>query len=70
MHPDDQDLFRNTFSIENQLQKQQDGEKCIRIITRQLGDDGIYRRVETINYFVSNPASNDVLVITLCENLD
>lgn len=70
MHPEDQDLFRNTFSIENQMQKYHAGEKYIRIITRQLGDDGVYRRVETINYFVSNPATNDVLVITLCENLD
>ncbi len=70
MHPEDRDLFRNTFAIENQIQKYNAGEKCIRITTRQLGDDGIYRRVETINYFVSNPASTDVLVITLCENLD
>ncbi len=70
MHPEDQEIFRDTFSIENQIQRYNAGEKCIRIITRQLGDDGIYRRVETINYFVSNPASNDVLVITLCENLD
>ena len=70
MHPDDRDLFRTTFSIENQMQKYHAGEKRIQIITRQLGDDGIYRRVETINYFVNNPASNDVLVITLCENLD
>jgi len=70
MHPDDRDIFLNTFSIENQIKKYEAGEKCIRIITRQMGDDGIYRRVETINYFVSNPATNDVLVITLCENLD
>lgn len=70
MHPDDQAVFLHTFSIENQMNKYHAGEKCIRIITRQMGDDGIYRRVETINYFVNNPASNDVIVITLCENLD
>ncbi len=70
MHPEDQDLFRNTFTIENQIQKYNAGEKSIHITTRQLGDDGVYRRVKTINYFVSNPSSKDVLVITLCENLD
>lgn len=70
MHPEDQELFIRTFSIENQMQKYLEGEKCIRIITRQIGDDGIYRRVETSNYFVTTPASDDILVITLCENLD
>lgn len=70
MHPEDQETFLTTFSIANQLEKYQAGEKCIQLITRQLGDDGIYRRVETLNYFVKNPASNDVLVITLCDNLE
>ena len=46
------------------------GEKCITLITRQLGDDGVYRKVETLNYFVKNPASNDVIVITLCDNIE
>lgn len=70
MHPDDQEVFRTTFSIENQMQKYNAGEKCIQLVTRQLGDDGVYRRVETLNYFVKNPASKDVLVITLCDNLE
>ena len=70
MHPDDQEAFRTTFSIENQMQKYEAGEKCIQLVTRQMGDDGIYRKVETLNYFVKNPASKDVLVITLCDNLE
>lgn len=70
MHPEDQEIFRTTFSIENQMQKYNAGDKCIQLITRQLGDDGIYRRVETLNYFVKNPASKDILVITLCDNLE
>ena len=40
------------------------------LITRQIGDDGIYRKVETSNYFVKNPASEDILVISLCNNLE
>lgn len=70
MHPDDQELFRTTFSIDTQIEKYNAGEKSIQLVTRQLGDDGIYRRTETLNYFVKNPASNDILVITLCDNLE
>jgi len=70
MHPEDRDIFRTTFSIDNQLRKYAAGEKCITLVTRQLGDDGVYRKVETINYFVKNPASKDVLVITLCDNIE
>lgn len=46
------------------------GEKMVSIITRQIGDDGQYRRVETTDYFVKNPSVDDVLVVTLCQNLD
>lgn len=70
MHPEDQDLFRNTFTIENLMNAYNNGEKSVSVITRQMGDDGIYRRVETTDYFVKNPSVDDVLVIALCQNLD
>lgn len=70
MHPEDQEAFRTTFSISNQMAAYQRGEKSVRLITRQMGDDGIYRRVETMNFFVKNPSVDDVLVISLCDNLD
>lgn len=70
MHPEDQDLFRNTFSISNLLSAYERGEKSVSVVTRQIGDDGIYRRVETTDYFVKNPSVDDVLVIALCHNLD
>lgn len=35
-----------------------------------LGDDGVYRKVETVDYFVKSESSNDVITITLCENRD
>ena len=38
------------------------------MITRQIGDDGVYRQVETSNYFVKCPATDDVLIISLCNN--
>lgn len=70
MHPEDQDLFRNTFSISNLMSAYERGEKSVSIVTRQIGDDGIYRRVETTDYFVKHPSVDDVLVIALCQNLE
>lgn len=70
MHPEDSEAFLTTFSIENQLSAYRAGERFVRLVTRQMGDDGKYRRVETTNYFVKNPSVQDVLVISLCHNLE
>lgn len=70
MHPEDQECWGNTFRRENQLKLYREGAREIHLITRQIGDDGIYRKVETSNYFVKSPASEDVLVISLCNNID
>ena len=70
MHPEDRELFRNTFSIPNLMAAHDRGEQCVSVITRQLGDDGVYRKVESTDYFVKNPSVDDVLVIVLCHNLD
>ncbi len=69
MHPDDQQIFAQTFNRKNLLKAYANGESKIRLITRQLGDDGQYRPVETTDYFIKTSSSDDVLVITLCENL-
>ncbi len=69
MHPDDRDIFTHTFNRINLLELHKKGERMIRLTTRQLGDDGIYRRVETVDCFVNSRYSNDVIAITLCENL-
>jgi EAL domain-containing protein (putative c-di-GMP-specific phosphodiesterase class I) len=70
MHPEDQELFATTFSRENLLKAYTDGKKVVKTITRQIGDDGIYRRVETMDFFVKSPAVDDILVISLCDNLE
>ena len=69
MHPDDKAIFAQTFDRQNLLKAHGEGKTVVGLITRQLGDDGIYRRVETMDYFVKSPSSEDVLVITLCDNL-
>lgn len=70
MHPEDQKLFRETFRIDNLMAAYDRGEKFVSVVTRQMGDDGVYRRVETTDYFVKHPSVDDVLVIALCHNLD
>lgn len=68
MHPEDKEAFANTFSRENLLKEYGEGKKSVSLMTRQLGDDGVYRKVETTDYFVKHPSVDDVLVISLCDN--
>ena len=67
MHPDDRDIFRMTFNRRNLLRAYEQGRESVTAITRQLGDDGIYREVETSDFFVKHPSVDDVLTITLCD---
>ncbi len=69
MHPDDRELFSTTFNREKLINDYNNHKSEVHLITRQLGDDGIYRRVETTDYFVKSNYSDDILVITLCDNL-
>ena len=69
MHPDDMDIFYETFCRENLLEVYKQGTRSVKLITRQLGDDGVYRNTEVTNYFVKSPSSDDILVISLCANV-
>lgn len=70
MHPDDRELFIKTFDLQDQINSYRNGQRKRRVVTRQLGDDGIYRSVETTNYYVKNSASEDILAITLSKPLE
>jgi EAL domain-containing protein (putative c-di-GMP-specific phosphodiesterase class I) len=70
MHPEDQDIFAATFCRQNLLKAYEDGKNVVKTVTRQIGDDGIYRKVETMDFFVKSPAVDDILVISLCDNLE
>ena len=70
MHPDDQKLFSDTFDVNDQIAAYGDGQRVRSVITRQLGDDGVYRKVETTNYYMKNPASDDILAITLSRAIE
>ena len=68
MHPEDRERWGAMFRRESQLKLYNEGHKELHMITRQIGDDGVYRKVETSNYFVKSPMTDDVLVISLCNN--
>ena len=61
MHPDDQKAFAETFDRQNLLKAYAEGRSEVSLTTKQIGDDGIYRSVETVDYFVKSESSNDVL---------
>ncbi len=70
MHPDDRQLFIDTFDLQDQIDGYNNGQRTRRVVTRQLGDDGIYRKVETTNYYVKNPSADDILAITLSQAIE
>ncbi len=70
MHPDDKELFKKTFDLADQVKAYNEGQRVRSVVTRQLGDDGVYRAVETTNYYVKNPSADDILAITLSRPLE
>mgnify|MGYP003289628479 CR=1 FL=1 len=69
MHPDDRESFSTTFNREKLINDYRNHKEEVHLVTRQMGDDGIYRRVETADYFVKSNYSDDIIAITLCDNL-
>ncbi|MBO4878057.1 MAG: EAL domain-containing protein [Ruminococcus sp.] len=70
MHPDDRERFAALFNRENLLREYAAGTREVRIVTRQKGDDGIYRNTETADYFVKSKYSDDIITIALAQNLE
>ena len=70
MHPDDRERFAELFNRENLLKEYASGKQDVRIVTRQKGDDGVYRYVETVDYFVKSKYSDDIITIALAHNLE
>ena len=42
MHPDDKEIFAATFEREKLIRDYNNGVQTLRLVTRQLGDDGIW----------------------------
>ncbi|SFI33278.1 hypothetical protein SAMN04487830_1446 [Pseudobutyrivibrio sp. OR37] len=69
MHEMDRELFKNTFSRENLMHEYEMGKEKVEIRVIQEGDDGVLRRVEIVDYFVTDDDSDDVLVVSLNRNM-
>ena len=70
MEESDQAAFSHVFSRENLRRAYKEGQKSVRLVTRQRGDDGVYRPVETVDYFVTSSSSDDILIVSLCQNVE
>lgn len=70
MHPEDRHLFTDAFKRENLLDAFAKGETSVTVHARQMGDDGIYRMVETTDYLVKSPHVDDIIVINLSRPLE
>lgn len=70
MHPDFKREFQNKFSRENLIKGFASGQKEVYMEHRQMGDDGQYHWTNTRVMQVDNPFNDDVLEITLCQNID
>jgi hypothetical protein len=64
MHPDDREIFASAFDRNSQIEACKNGDTRRGVVTRQKCDDGIYRAVETTNFYVKNPSSDDILAVT------
>ena len=63
-------LFQEKFSRKSLLDAYKRGEKKVSIITTMKLGDGEYKKVETTDYFVKNPASPDILIVGLNSIID
>ncbi|MCR5304123.1 MAG: EAL domain-containing protein [Lachnospiraceae bacterium] len=70
IHEEDRAEFARVFSRQNLFAEYEKGNTEVRLVSRQRGDDGIYRRVETTDYFVKSESSDDLLVVSLNQNLE
>ncbi len=68
MHPEDREKFSAVFNREKLIDDYNNGAKKVSLVTRQLGDDRVYREVETTDFFVRHPLVDDIIVISLCDN--
>ena len=70
VYPDDREKYKKILSIKNLLAAYERGDKSVELTFRQIGDDGVYRKLAISNVFVKNPAVNDVLAISFCSVLE
>ncbi len=64
------EAYCNAFTREALIQAYTDGKKSVYLEYQQLGDDGELHWLATHTMFVDNPYSDDILEITIIQNID
>lgn len=64
-YPEDREEFLKCFKRENMLKAYAEGRKTVEHAGRQLGDDGVYRMVQTVAIFVDDDENGDVCEISM-----
>lgn len=63
-HSDDKESFRNCFNRQNLLCAFETGCRMVEHLGRQLGDDGVYRKVHTVVILIQDEENGDIYDIT------
>ncbi|SFI40796.1 EAL domain, c-di-GMP-specific phosphodiesterase class I (or its enzymatically inactive variant) [Pseudobutyrivibrio sp. OR37] len=68
--PEDYEALEKAFLRENLLDAYARGEKRVLRIVRQCDTRGSYHRIAIEDYFMENPDSNDIFMVTFLHNVD
>ncbi len=68
--PESKDAVENAFNRRNLLEAHKRGDKCVLRIVKQLDDNGDIHNVAIEDYFIENPASKDVFIVSFIQVLD
>lgn len=63
-HPDDRESFLACFKRENMLWVYSEGKGVVQYTGRQMGDDGIYRKVRTVAVFMKDEETGDICEVS------
>ncbi len=64
------EVYYNTFSRESLIKAYKDGKKEVYLEYQQADDDGKLHWLATHTMFIDNPYSNDIMEITISQNID
>lgn len=70
IHPDDREDYLKTFNRERLIEDYKAGKRELAMEYLQLYRDGSYQWVRTQVFFIQNTASDDILQLTLCKNIN
>ncbi len=64
------EIYLKTFSREALIQAYKDGKKSVYLEYQQADDDGVYHWLATHTMFIDNPYNDDIMEITIGQDID